>query len=232
MAIAAAARSRLNESRLGMPELNHASWGRFLIGSERETSPPPLYMSKPNKLRTWRLVMKLLVGIAGALFIIALGGFLFIVGGLYNVAATSPDLGLENLVLHSTMRYSVQARAGTASKQSWSDVEIGEGFKDYDAMCVVCHAAPSKERSAISKGMRPQPPTLAQASKQWSNGQLFWIIKNGVKMTGMPAFGVTHDDDQIWNIVGFVLRLSNMSTQQYEAMEKTRGAPGDHHDYH
>ena len=65
-----------------------------------------------------------------------------------------------------------------------------KGFKDYDEMCIVCHSAPGKERRPISKGMRPQPPNLAKASTQWTNAQLFWIIKNGVKMTGMQRIAM------------------------------------------
>jgi mono/diheme cytochrome c family protein len=119
------------------------------------------------------------------------------------------------------MRNSVQMRAGTEEKkQTWSDDDIRTGFQDYDEMCIICHSAPGKERRPISKGMRPQPPDLAETSKQWTNAQLFWIIKNGVKMTGMPAFGSTHSDEQIWNIVGFVRRLPQMSPSDFRAMER------------
>jgi mono/diheme cytochrome c family protein len=82
------------------------------------------------------------------------------------------------------------------------------------------------------QGLRPEPPNLAQTSEQWTNAQLFWIIKNGIKMTGMPAFGPTHQDDAIWNIVGFVRRLPQISAEGYQAMEKEIGkssAPGQGH---
>ncbi len=94
-----------------------------------------------------------------------------------------------------------------------------KGFKDYDEMCIICHSAPGKERKAISKGMRPEPPNLAETSKRWTTTQLFWIVKNGIKLTGMPAFGATHGDDEIWNIVGFVRLLPEMSADTFRAME-------------
>lgn len=95
-------------------------------------------------------------------------------------------------------------------------------------MCIICHSAPGKERRPISKGMCPQPPNLAETSKQWTSAQLFWIIKNGVKMTGMPAFGSTHSDEQMWNIVGFVRQLPQLSPNDFRAMESKFGSAGEH----
>lgn len=137
----------------------------------------------------------------------------------YDVAASARESDLESEIFRSIMENSVRAHAGTEGHESWSDDEIHKGFKEYDAMCIICHAAPGKERGPIGKGMRPEPPNLADAAKQWTAAQLFWIVKNGVKMTGMPAFGLTHSDEQIWNIVGFVRRLPVMTPDEYNAME-------------
>jgi mono/diheme cytochrome c family protein len=129
---------------------------------------------------------------------------------------------------YAIMQNSVRIRAGTDEPETWSEEEVRKGFKDYDEMCVVCHSAPGKERSPISKGMRPQPPNLAEASKQWTGAQLFWIIKNGIKLTGMPAFGSTHSDEQIWNIVGFVCRLPQVSPNDFRSLESKFGSTGEH----
>ena len=167
--------------------------------------------------------MRFFAGFATAFVVGALGAFLVIVSGAYNVAAVVPHTELERVILNLTMRYSVLAHAGKELQEAWSEDQVREGFKEYDDMCVVCHGAPGKERSNISKGLRPEPPNLAETSKRWNGAQLFWIIKNGVKMTGMPAFGPTHQDEQIWNIVGFVRRLSNTSAQEFRDMEKQLG---------
>jgi mono/diheme cytochrome c family protein len=146
----------------------------------------------------------------------------------YDVGASVPDTAVEFKILHSIMQNSVRIRAGTDEPETWSEEEVRKGFKDYDEMCVVCHSAPGKERSPISKGMRPQPPNLAEASKQWTGAQLFWIIKNGIKLTGMPAFGSTHSDEQIWNIVGFVCRLPQVSPNDFRSLESKFGSTGEH----
>jgi mono/diheme cytochrome c family protein len=167
--------------------------------------------------------MKFLAGFIAALVVGALAAFLVIISGAYNVAATVPETALERLVLSSTMRHSVRARADAQAPRSWTEEQVKDGFQHYGDMCVFCHAAPGKERGPASKGMRPQPPDLAKAAKQWSDAELFWIVKNGIKMSGMPAFGRTHRDDQIWNIVAFVSRLPQTSAQEFKAMEERFG---------
>lgn len=100
-------------------------------------------------------------------------------------------------------------------------------------MCIICHGAPGKERSDIGKGLEPRAPNLVKAEKGWTNAQLFWIVKNGIRMTAMPAFGRTHPDPVIWNIVGLVRRLPQISAREYESMavqaRKPAGCEARHH---
>lgn len=173
--------------------------------------------------------MKFLAGFATALVVIAIGIFVVIVTGAYNVAATVPHTALARIILHSAMHHSVLAHAGKDLRETttWSEQQVRRGFKEYNEMCVVCHGAPGKERTDISKGLLPEAPKLADVATEWGNAQLFWIVKNGVKMTGMPAFGPTHLDERIWDIVGFVKRLPTMSALDYKAMEEELGtSPG------
>jgi mono/diheme cytochrome c family protein len=176
--------------------------------------------------------MKFLAGFVTAFIVSALGAFLVIVSGVYNVAATAPHTALARVVLSWTMRNSVRAHAGSESPETWSEDQIRKGFKDYHDMCVICHSAPGKERSYISKGLRPEPPNLAETSGRWSSAELFWIIKNGVKLTAMPAFGPTHRDEQIWNIVAFVRRLPRLSAQQFKTMEADIGRSSENEHGH
>jgi mono/diheme cytochrome c family protein len=167
--------------------------------------------------------VKFLAGFVAAFVVIALAALLVIFSGAYNVAATAPHTDLERLILNTAMRNAVRARAGKELRRVWSEDQVRKGFQEYDEMCVVCHAAPGKKPSYIRQGLQPEPPNLAEASKQWSDAELFWIIKNGVKMTGMPAFQPTHQDEQIWDIVGFVRRLPQTSAEDFKAMEKQFG---------
>jgi mono/diheme cytochrome c family protein len=168
--------------------------------------------------------VKFILGYITALISVVIAAVIF--AAAYDVSASAPETAAESKILHAVMKNSVSARAGAHEREAWSDEELRKGFKGYDEMCIICHSAPGKERRPISKGMRPQPPNLAEASKQWTTAQLFWIIKNGVKMTGMPAFGPTHSDEEIWNLVGFVRILPEISADKFRAMENEYKDPG------
>ncbi len=167
--------------------------------------------------------MKFFAGFISAFVMSVLISFLVIVSGAYNVAATVPHTQLERVILNSTMLHSVRAHAGKELREVWSEEQVRKGFEEYDEMCIICHAAPGKAPTDIRQGLQPNPPNLAETSQQWSGAELFWIIKNGIKMTGMPAFGPTHQDEQIWNIVSFVRCLPKISAQEFKAMEEQLG---------
>ncbi len=165
--------------------------------------------------------MKFLLGFVAAILVVGIAAAMILLS--FDVAALTPEAAPVSAILHAIMRRSVQSRAGIERRETWSNAELRKGFEEYDEMCVVCLAAPGQERTPISNGMRPQPPDLAQTSRQWTTAQLFWIVKNGVKMTGMPAFGATHSDANIWSIVGFVRGLPRLTADQFRALESQAG---------
>jgi mono/diheme cytochrome c family protein len=81
------------------------------------------------------------------------------------------------------------------------------GAEHYDEMCVECHLAPGKEENELRAGLNPKPPKLAAPGDHRTPEHDFWIIKHGIKMTAMPAWGVTHDDRSIWAMTTFVQKL-------------------------
>ncbi|MEX2365632.1 MAG: cytochrome c, partial [Pseudohongiellaceae bacterium] len=99
-------------------------------------------------------------------------------------------------------------------------------------MCVGCHLAPGKDTSEIHQGLSPQPPKLAKRAKQRTLEEIFWVTRHGIKMTGMPAWGVTHDDTQLWAIAAFVKQLPELSAEQYQAMKQQAVDDGHHQDDH
>jgi mono/diheme cytochrome c family protein len=146
--------------------------------------------------------MRLTAGFAVAIAAIVVTVILVITTGLYNVVATVPHTFLERLILSNIMLYQLAYIPARRWQKTWTEDQLRDGFREYDEMCVCCHGAAGKEASDIGKGLNPPPPNLAEASERWTNAELFWIVKNGIKMTGMPAFAPTHQDAQIWNIVG------------------------------
>lgn len=158
-----------------------------------------------------------ILGIALAvLLVLAALVMILVYSGTYDVAADQPSGAVESWLLGSAQKRSVaRAAAGIAVPNLTDPSRIREGAEHYAQMCQGCHGAPGRERSEIGMGLNPIPPDLAVAADEWQPSELFWMVKHGIKMTGMPAFGGTHGDDQVWSLVAFVSQLPKMSSAEY-----------------
>ena len=168
--------------------------------------------------------MKTLVIVVVVLVVLALAAVGFIYSGIYDVAASTPDAGLIQWALGTTQHRSVERRAEEIQPPPLDDPAlIRTGLIEYHEMCVVCHGAPGIKVSPTGQGLNPAPPELAKESAEEEAGELFWITRNGIKMTGMPAFGVTHSDEEIWAIVAFLKRMGGLSPAEYQRMVEEAG---------
>jgi len=167
---------------------------------------------------------KFIGGIGFTLVIVAGVGAAYIYSGAFDVAASTPHNAFEQSLFRTAMRRSVVAMSRTVSRSPrFTDEMVRDGFDHYEDVCAGCHGGPGIERNEIGKGLSPPAPDLADAVAAWSPSQLFWIVKNGLKMTGMPSFGKTHDDNQVWSIVAFIEQLPGMSSDQYREMKQQAG---------
>jgi mono/diheme cytochrome c family protein len=147
--------------------------------------------------------------------------------GAYNVAATKPHTDPVRWTLDTTLRRSVAMRATEVDVPERPSPELlAEGAAHYDHSCVHCHGAPGREPATWSRGMRPEPPHLVEAAARWSPDEIHWIVVNGIKMTGMPAFGPDHSPAEITALTAFVKQLPGLSPGDYVAL--TGGESGDH----
>ena len=170
--------------------------------------------------------MRFIAGFIAALIVLALAGLLYMYSGAYNVAASVPDPKFMDWILATTMQRSVAKHAqGTNAPAQLTEEQAREGARIYNETCIYCHGAPGKDPVDIGKGLNPEPPFLPDTIARWNAAEVFWIIKNGVKMTGMAAFGASHKDDEIWKLVAFVQRLPKMTPQQYDQMTQAPPAP-------
>jgi mono/diheme cytochrome c family protein len=143
----------------------------------------------------------------------------FVWSGTYNIAATKPHSAFVEWLFTTLRDHSIAYHSKNIKTPDLGATELmRQGAVHYDAMCAVCHRAPGQEPSEISKGLNPPAPELRRREVQiaYSDSELFWIIKHGVRMTGMPAFGPTHDDDDLWAIVAFTRRLPEMQSEDYK----------------
>ncbi len=166
--------------------------------------------------------MKITLTFISTVILIATALLFFVNSGIYNVAARKPHNKIVSRILNTAMERSVKRHARGIVKPSLTDDSlIKSGFKHYNEMCVGCHGKPGLSASELDNGFNPEAPDIIEEIKEgeWSAEELFWIIKNGIKMSAMPSFGHNHSDEQIWAIVAFLERLPQISPEEYKAME-------------
>jgi mono/diheme cytochrome c family protein len=145
---------------------------------------------------------------------------IFIYSGVYNVSALDHHSVFVEWVLSTTMDNSVKHHAKDIQVPATTDSSaLVKGFYHYRHMCIGCHGAPGISRGRTAQGQYPEPPKLAETADEWTAAELFWITKNGVKDTGMPAWGPSASDEEIWDIVVFLGQLPAMSFEDFHAME-------------
>jgi mono/diheme cytochrome c family protein len=150
--------------------------------------------------------------------------------GSINMGASQEPNRLEKVIGTMAWENCMRTHASDAKNPYGNDAKaLQAGLGHYQENCVVCHAAPGLESSEIAKGMNPAPPMLDDV-EDMNDGHLFWLIKNGIRMTGMPAFGSTHSDDEIWEMVGFVRHLTKLTPQEREMLQSSVEEEEHHHE--
>lgn len=175
--------------------------------------------------------MRLLAGVLLGILIVILAAIGVAATGSFNVAAVSSPSRLEQTITAFTLDRSIARRAsGSRNPFSSTAENLRVGLAHYKENCVSCHGAPGVPESEAGMGLNPSAPdlTLPRIQKM-SDGELFWVISNGIRMTGMPAFSLTHKPDEIWKIVGFVRHLPELTDPEQKVL-KEEGEEAAHHD--
>ena len=150
------------------------------------------------------------------------GGAVFIGSGIYDIGADDHHTKIVLAVIEKLREHSIEARTRSLEVHPVSDpARIAAGGQRYAVLCVTCHLAPGVTKSDLRPGLYPHPPDLAQEETQGEQ-RAFWIIKHGIKMSAMPAWGKTLDDAAIWDLVAFVRRLPEMSPETYAQLSNAR----------
>lgn len=168
----------------------------------------------------------------------AAGWVAFLYSGVYDISTANHGNAAINWALDTGTTRSVVRHAKRIKAPQLTDPAlVQEGFRHYDAMCVSCHGAPGVPPGEIAKGLWPDAPDLAKTVSARTPAQLFWITKNGIKFTAMPAWGPTHSDEKIWAMVAFLEKLPQLSPADYhdleqkvnDGQEQERQEPGHRH---
>jgi len=163
--------------------------------------------------------MRILALIGLLAIVLAVAATIFFFGGFFNVAASQPDPDIVNWVL---------AKVRMASISRHADGNVPVGLENPDIVragarafavrgCANCHGAPGVNWQKFSEGLQPDPPDLKDVVKEREPNELFWVVKNGIKMTAMPSFGaIGAEDNEIWSIVAFLRRLPTVSEADFK----------------
>jgi mono/diheme cytochrome c family protein len=169
--------------------------------------------------------MRFFAGVIVTLVVIILVGLIVLYSGWYNVSAANNVSGIEKWFFSTASDNSVEKHAESITVPDLNSPEkIKEGFAHYDEMCKGCHGAPGMTETELAKGLNPKAPDLSKSATEMSAQELFWVTKNGIKMTGMPAWGKTHSDGKIWSMVAFIEKLPGMKGAEYDTL-KTHSKP-------
>mgnify|MGYP001548313801 CR=1 FL=1 len=142
---------------------------------------------------------------------------LYVWSGRSTLGADSPHWAVTNIVIGHLREQSIDARARNVQVPRLDDpAMLKEGAEHYAEMCTGCHLAPGMDDSELRAGLYPEPPDLTRFAPRPSAA--FCVIKHGIKMTAMPAWGKTHDDAKIWAMVAYLQKQPHMSVQRYRQL--------------
>ena len=153
--------------------------------------------------------------VIAVLIVLSIGAGVFVYSGLYNIGADDHHSKPVFVMLQTLRNRSIHVRSENLTVPDLDDPQlILKGAGQYAAMCTDCHLAPGETDAEMRPGLYPQPPNLTQVRLDPKDE--FWVIKHGLKMSAMPAWGGSHDDATIWSMVAFLQKLPDMTPSQYK----------------
>lgn len=162
-----------------------------------------------------------------ALLIAGIWGFIY--SGIYNIGADDPHTRWVLSAVETLRDRSIAVRAKSIVVPALDNSNLlHSGAPDYAEMCADCHLHPGMTSTEFRDGLYPQPPNLTQPSRK-TPAEMFWVIKHGIKMSAMPAWGETHTDQRIWAMVAFIQHLPELTPAQYQTLTARDSQSGEHH---
>ncbi len=153
---------------------------------------------------------------------LALGVVAYLNLGLADIAADAPTPGWATRWMFSSVHASIQRTVphDLKSPVPTSDETLIAGGKLYLNDCVGCHGAPGKPPSTFGATFYPPAPQLARDGTSYSEAQIYWVAKQGIRRTGMSAQGSSYSDEHLWLLAAFISRITNLPPRVRSALEE------------
>jgi mono/diheme cytochrome c family protein len=170
---------------------------------------------------------KFLLAVVVVLLVLGAAAAFVVQTGRVPVAATTPPDVVDRVAV--TAKFKAVLRGGDRLQVTLpaDPASVARGREHYVEYCLPCHGAPGVKAAEFAEGMNPRPPDIDGPLQVYSDAQLFWVIKNGLRATGMPGFGVNHQDEEIAAIAAFVRRTPHLTPEERQAL--AAAAPHEHH---
>jgi thiosulfate dehydrogenase len=155
-----------------------------------------------------------ILGVVGTLVVLAVGAYLFVTTGGISMDTTAPPLPLEKTVAGMALRASMGHAADQKNPLPFNDDIMLAGARQYKQNCAVCHGVPGQAPTAIAKGMFPDPPQLFDKRSMVTDdpeGEAFWKVTHGIRLSGMPGFQSTLSDTERWQVITLVAHADKLS---------------------
>ena len=150
----------------------------------------------------------LLIPVAGVAAMTAAG---FVLTGPSDTRPTR----VESFLAGEIRKLSVPFRARKLAQPSLPPSAVSGGRRVYVQACSMCHGVDGRGETAVGSAMYPPAPDLTAAATQaWKDRELFWIIRNGIRLTGMPAWRESLNDEQTWTVVAYVRKLADLNRER------------------
>jgi len=142
-----------------------------------------------------------LAGAVIALAVLALAIYGYFRLGLAPVATAAPPMMFETALAKAALHARIRKEMPTRSPINADEANLAAGAHVYQKDCAVCHGLIEQPATAIANGMFPKPPQLfVKTVAHDPPGEIYWKTKNGIRLTGMPAFGGSLDETQLWQV--------------------------------
>ena len=176
--------------------------------------------------------MRFLSGVVFGILLVAAGAAAIVYTGSFNTSAEIPPGKMEKKIATFALNKSVARRAPNRKNPLPATPEtLRGGLAHFRENCVVCHGAPGVDPGEIGQGLNPGAPDLTLPRVQErTDGQLYWLVDEGIRMSGMPAFGPTHGENELWQIVAFLRHLPEITEQEKAQLQGEKEEAGHHHE--
>ena len=165
------------------------------------------------------IVLGMILGVA----LVALGGYLFLLSGKMPVATKGPPLPLEKFIVRTAMHAALKNEEDKLSPIDASEANLMAGAKVYLNHCAGCHGLPGQPESKMSRAMFPPAPFLMAPKKGVTDdpiGEIYWKARNGIRLTGMPAFVDILSDEQLWQVSQVLLNANQLPKTASDYLSK------------